>query len=306
MNTGIPARVVLLLGAGLIAIGFSPILVRFASEAPGIVVAVWRTGFSAILLAPLVLVHERGVIRSLSLREVTLISVSGVILGLHFVAWIESLYYTSVASASVLVTTSPIFIAVLGFVFLRERLTVRTVAAILIAVSGAVLISLSDAGEGSFPRATLGNVLALTAALGFSVYLLIGRAVRQQVSLLAYLFPLYSVAALTTLVIAIFQGVYLIPSLSVLGLCLLMALGPQLLGHGSINNAVKYIPAAVIGLASLSEPVIASGLAFLFFDEVPSVVALVGMVMVLGAIGSVFLGRKRARSSFQQGDPGMT
>lgn len=292
MSSRNPVRVWILLGAGLIAIGFSPILVRFASDAPGVVVAVWRTGLSALLLTPVALTREWENMRRLSGREIFLIVAAGVLLGVHFVTWIESLYHTSVASASVLVTTSPIFIAVLGFLFLKERLSGKVVLAILAAVLGAVLIGLSDSGEGSFSNALLGNLLAVSAALFVSVYLLIGRAVRQRISFLAYLFPLYATAALTTLVVAIAQGAVLVPSLSVVGWCLLMALGPQLLGHGSINYAVKYVPAALIGLLSLLEPVIASVLAFGLFGELPSHLAIVGMAVVLLAIASVFLGKK--------------
>lgn len=301
MKSEVPARVVGLLGAGLVAIGFSPILVRFASEAPGIVVALWRTGFAALLLIPVVLARRKDVLQRLSLRDNVLIVVSGILLGAHFVTWIESLYHTSVASASVLVTTSPIFIALLGFLFLRERLSFRTILAIAVAVGGALLISYSDGSNQTYPTARLGNLLALTAALCFSIYLLIGRAVRRRLSLLTYLFPLYVVTALTTLAVALAQGVDLIPSASVLMLCLMMAVGPQLLGHGSFNYAVKYVPAAIIGLLSLLEPVIASGLAYVFFDEQPSTVALLGMMLVLLAVASVFWKRRAKPSDPSEG-----
>jgi drug/metabolite transporter (DMT)-like permease len=284
----VPLRVWVVLALGLAAFGSSAILVRYASEAPGLAIATWRTTFAVGIVTPLALAKAGPALRRLPGRDLALVAGAGVLLGLHFIGYIESLYHTSVASASVLVTTSPLFIAALGYVFLKERLAVRTVLVIGTAVLGGALIGLADARAGVFPRAVFGNTLALTAALLFSAYLLIGRAVRQRMGFLVYLLPLYAAAALTCLVAALVQGVALAQPPAVLGLCLLMALGPQLLGHGSFNYAVRYLPAALLGLLSLSEPVVASALAFALFGEQPAPLALVGMALVLASIAVVF------------------
>ncbi len=234
----------------------------------------------------------RDEIRALSLRDVVLIGLAGLLLGLHFIAWTESLYHTTVASASVLVSTSPIFIAILGLIALRERVHLRMIVAIITAVLGAALIGQADAQVEAFPNALFGNGLALTAALLFAVYILIGRALRQNTSFFAYLLPLYLVAALTCLVAGIVQGVSLAQPPSILFLCLLMALGPQLLGHGAFNYAVRYIPAAMIGLLTLTEPIGASILALVLFGEIPAPMALLGMIVVLGSIAFVLLRRR--------------
>ena len=288
MKEHVPLRVWLVLMAGLAVLGASAILIRFASDAPGLAVAVWRTVFAAVLLAPVGMVKARKEIRLLQRRDVLLIGLAGLLLGLHFIVWIESLYHTSVASASVLVTTSPLFIAIFGYLVLRERLRTRTVVAILVAVGGAALIGLAETRAGVFPNALWGNGLALSAALLFAVYILIGRAVRLRTAFLAYLLPLYLVAALTCLAVALVRGVPLAQPPSVLGLCLLMALGPQLLGHGAFNYAVRYLPAALLGLLSLTEPIGASLLALVLFGEIPTVLALVGMFVVMSAIAFVF------------------
>lgn len=291
----VPLRVWVALAAGIVVFGSSAILVRYASSAPGLALAAWRTLFAVVLLAPVAWFRARPAMRRLGGRDLALIAGAGVLLGLHFILYIESLYHTSVASASVLVTTSPLFIAALGYAFLRERLALRSVLAIVVAVVGGVLIGLADAQAGAFPRAALGNALALTAALLFSVYLLVGRAVRQRLDFLAYLFPLYVVTALTCLAAALVRGVSLGLPLPLLGLCLLMALGPGLLGHGSYNYAVRYLPAALLGLLGLTEPVTASLLAFALFGERPPPLALAGMAVVLLSIAVVFARRRALR-----------
>ena len=139
-----PLRVWAALSVGLVAFGVSAILVRLANapqtgvEPPeGLAVAAWRTLFAAALLAPVAVPRARATWGRVSTRDWALIVAAGALLALHFVAWIESLYHTSVASSSVLVNTSPLFIAALGFLVLGERAGGRTVAAILLAVVGA-------------------------------------------------------------------------------------------------------------------------------------------------------------------------
>jgi drug/metabolite transporter (DMT)-like permease len=255
-----------------------------------------------LLLAPVAGWRIRSDVRAFSWRDVALILGAGVLLGIHFLAWIESLYHTTVASASVLVTTSPIFLVVLGFLVLKERLSWTTVAAICVSVVGAALIGIGDArGVGVGPNPLWGNSLALSASLFASVYLLIGRVVRQQVPWLAYVFPLYSVAALTTLGAAWMQGVPLFGyEAGFYGLCLLMAIGPQILGHGSFNYALHYFPAALVGMLALLEPVGSSALAFVLFGEVPNALAITGMLVVLGAVGVVVWNERQRAPADQE------
>lgn len=281
-----PARVVAALCAGMAVIGFAPILVRWAGEAPPMAVVAWRTAVAAAVIAPLALVCARDDLRALTARDWGLASVAGVFLGLHFSAWTISIYHTSVASASVLVTSSPLFIAVLGWVFLRDRLSRKTIVAIGAGVGGATLIALADATAGYFPRAAYGNALALSAAFLVAIYLLIGRALRQRLSLLAYLLPVYVAAGLTTWVATAIDGAALLQPAYIIGLSALLAIGPQLIGHSAFNYAVRYVPAAVIGLATLAEPVVGTLLAVLFFAEVPPPLGLLGGMIVLGAIAS--------------------
>ncbi len=294
-----PERPVLLVPAlviGVASFAFSAILVRWAGEAPALTIAVWRTGLAALFLLPVALPVAGAEIRQLTQREWGLIGAAGVVLGLHFVAFIESLFYTTVASATVLVTTSPIILAVLGYMLLGERLARRRQLAVGVGVVGALLLGWGDLG-GEATRPLIGNALALGAAVLVSIYLLIGRVVRRERSWLAYLLPLYTVVALTTLTVAALRGAPLFGfSPTFYGLCALMALGPSLLGHGSFNYALRYLPAAVVGLLALVEPVGASILAYAFFAEQPGLLALLGMALVLGSVAvALWPARRRPR-----------
>lgn len=284
-----PRAVQLALALGLASLGASPLLIRFAGDAPALAIAAWRTVFVASLMVPVALARGRDEIRALPVRDWVLVCVAGVLLGLHFAVWIQSVQLTSVASAATLVAMSPVFIAVLESAVLREAPSRRMIAAIGVAVVGAVLIGWGEAGprDRALPDPALGNALALAAAFLMAVYLLIGRSARQRTSFGTYFAILNAVAAATTVTVCLTLGVDLGLAPGVLALCALMGLGPGLFGHGSFNLALAYYPAAFLGLLSLSEPVVASVGAWALFGETPSVLTLVGAVVVLGAIGAV-------------------
>ncbi len=290
-----PAHVYAVLAVGVVCIASSAILVRFADEGPAIAVATWRLSFAVLLLLPLALRSVPKQLRAFSRRDHLLILISGIALGLHFATWIESLYLTSVASSTVLATTSPIFLAILGFIALGERVRARVGFAIGISMLGSLLIAAGDSFAlevmpGAMPL--LGNTLALSAAMLVSVYLLIGWSIRQRSSWIGYVFPVNFIAAVTIIIIAILRGVPIFGySPSFYLLCLIMAIFPQLLGHGAFNYAVKYVPAVILGILTLAEPVIASIAAYFLFDEAPVWIAVIGMILVLTGVGVAIVRR---------------
>ena len=296
------ATLYVVVGLGVASFALSPILVRWAEAAggtSGIAIAAWRTGLATLLLAPVAWPGAREQWREWPARDAWLTAAAGALLGLHFVCWIESLYHTSVASSTVLVTTSPVILAVLGYLLLGERLRAGVVGAIVVAVAGAALIAYGDAGRAEVGT-LLGNALAFGAALLASGYLLIGRVVRQRAGWLAYVFPLYAASAATTLAVALWQGAPMLGyDWPFYAFCLAMAVGPQLIGHGAFNYALQSVPAALVGMLALLEPVGASLLAFALFGETPPPPAVAGMLVVLAATGTVVL----LRSGGEDGEP---
>lgn len=304
-------RIYIVLTLGVLSFTLAPILVRLAGDVPGVAIAVWRTVTAAAVLLPAAVYYRIGrEMRQFSGRDAILIVGAGVFLGLHFIAWIESLYHTTVASASVFVTSSPLILAGLGYVLLGEQLSPTTFVSIIVAVVGAMIIGWADAGTVTLGQGALwGNSLAFGAAILVSGYLLIGRVVRQQVSWLAYVTPLYAAAAATAVLVALVKGTPLLGySWRVYGLCVALALGPQILGHGSFNYAVQTVSAAIVGMLALLEPVGASIIAYVLFGEVPPTLSIGGMLVVLASVAVVVwrrnqttLDRAASPSSMQEG-----
>jgi drug/metabolite transporter (DMT)-like permease len=282
----------LVLGASVVIVSTSAILIRLAlgEGVASLSVATWRLGFAAIILTFIVAAKPatRAEIAALSLKHVALAVASGIFLAAHFASWIASLSYTSVASSTALVTTNPIWIALVSWLFFRERLHRSIVLGIAAAMLGSALIFLSDArasaaSVGSNPM--LGNVLAVVGSLTVCGYLLIGRRLRQTFSLLTYIWLVYLSAALTLFACAVAAQVPLVGFTALAWACLAgLAIGPQLLGHTGINWSLKHAPATVVAVAILGEPIASALLAWWIFDERFQPLQLAGFSLLLMGI----------------------
>jgi len=291
------ASPLLILTIGVFAISFSSIFIRWAQDenVPSLVIAAWRTGLAGFILLPIALTRRGGELRALPARGRWLALLSGVLLGLHFGSWISSLEYTSITSSTVLVATSPLWVGLASPFILGESLSRGLKTGIGLAILGSLIIGLGDVvgWENGTPyfipiagsHALLGNGLALVGAFAASGYLLIGRLLRPNLSLLSYTAIVYSTAAITLVAASLWQQYALFAySPQVYLLFGLMALFPQLIGHSSFNWALGYLPAAYVSVAVISEPIGASILAVLFFQELPGTAGLIGSLFILGGI----------------------
>jgi drug/metabolite transporter (DMT)-like permease len=276
------------LGLGILVISSSSILTRYA-QADGVSslsIAALRLVLASMMLTPFALASRSGELRALSRRDLLLGLAAGGLLAAHFAAWISSLAYTSVANSTALVTTNPIWIAAASMVLFRERMRMGLIAAIGFALCGSVLIFVAEGGaDGAQPDPRLGNTLALLGSFAVSGYLLIGRALRRRLSLLAYIWLVYSSAAIALIVVALVAQEPLWGfSPSALAFLLALALGPQLMGHSAFNWALKRVSATFVALAILGEPIGSSLLALLLFDEGFSRLQIAGFVLLLAGI----------------------
>ena len=287
----------LVLTIGVFAISFSSIFIRWAQDeaVPSLVIAAWRTGLAGIILLPIALARQGDELRALPARGRWLALLSGALLGLHFGSWISSLEYTSITSSTVLVATSPLWVGLASPFVLGESLSRGLKTGIGLAIFGSLIIGLGDVvgWENGAPylipiagsHALLGNGLALIGAFAAAGYLLIGRLLRPNLSLLSYTAVVYSTAAITLVIASLWQQYPLFDYAPQVHLLFgLMALFPQLIGHSSFNWALGYLPAAYVSVAVISEPIGASILAVLLFQEFPGTAGLIGSLFILGGI----------------------
>jgi drug/metabolite transporter (DMT)-like permease len=274
----------LVLFAGVLIASTASIMVRLAQAAgvPSLTIAAGRLVLAALLLTPLAWLRVGAELRALGRRDLGLALVAGAFLAVHFASWISSLAFTSVASSAALVATNPLWVGLASLLIFRERLGSAALAGIGVTLLGTLLIGISDRTGSLQPNPTLGNLLALVGAATVSGYLLIGRDLRRRLSVLAYIYVVYSTAALILLVWAALAGqpVLGFPPYAYL-LILALALGPQLLGHTAFNYALSAISATFVAVAILGEPIGSALLALAFFDEAFAPLQLVGFVLLL-------------------------
>ena len=284
----------------VVAVSTSAILVRW-SGAPSVVTAFYRVVLTTVAIAPFAIRDRRG-FRAVSRRDLGVAVVSGVALAVHFASFFESLAWTTVAASVTLVTTQPVFVGVGAAVLLDERLSEGVAAGILVAMTGAAVMSVgptvvgavaaggdvgaavSAAFAGTAAR-LYGNALALAGAALGAVYTLAGRSLRQRLSVFVYAFIVYAACAAALGAMAVGTGA----SLSGYArrewvLFAAMALGPGVVGHTVINWALRYVRSTVVSVSLLGEPVASTVLALALLDEVPSVVTVLGAAVVLCGI----------------------
>ena len=277
------------LGVAVMIVSSAAIAIRVAQGegVASLAIAAWRLSLAALVLWPLALSRKSAEIRTLNASQWWLGGLSGVFLALHFAAWISSLAFTSVGSSLALVSTNPVWIALVSWLVFREKLGQWLLLGIAAAVAGSLLIFFSDAQLdtrlGHNPL--LGNVLAVIGSLTVCGYLLIGRRLRKSVSLLPYIWLVYSSAAVVLIVLACAAGVSMWGYSALAWLCLVgLALGPQLLGHSAFNWALKHVSATFIAIVILGEPIGSALLAWLIFGETFQPLQLAGFCLLLAGI----------------------
>jgi drug/metabolite transporter (DMT)-like permease len=264
-------------GLAVVVVSFAAILIRLCTV-PTAVIAALRLSMAALILLPLFAV--RGKRRAITAREVGLCILAGFFLAVHFLAWIESLRWTTVASSVVLVTTSPVFSAVFAWIFLRERIGRKTLIAIILCIAGSLAIS--RGGIDLRPEVLKGNMLALVGAAAFGGYFVIGRSVRRVTGFLEYAFIAYAASAVMLVGWMLMRG-HTFGGFDAMNYfwILLLALGPQVFGHTTFNWALKYMPAPKVAISVLGEPIGSALLAWVFFAEVPGYTLFVGAALIL-------------------------
>jgi drug/metabolite transporter (DMT)-like permease len=290
-----PLLVVLL---GILAVSTASIFIRQAQqEAPSLVVAAYRLSLATLGLLPFAY-GKRKEIQAFSCKQWLLALGAGGILAFHFAAWITSLEYTSIASSVVLVTTTPLWVALFSPLFLKEHLNRAAVFGLVVALVGGTVVGMSEACSLSTSglecsgfqgfwsgRAALGNFLALFGAWMAAGYMIIGRRLRPGLSLVSYVFVVYGVAALVLLGLVGLAGLPLTGYAPTTYMWFAaLAVIPQLVGHSSLNWALRYLPASFVSVSLLGEPIGSIILAFIFLAESPTSMELAGGVLILMGI----------------------
>ena len=289
------------LAIGVVSISTSAIMVKLSS-APSGVMAFYRLFFSILMMSPVFFLKYVAELHLITKRDWFFTGISGVFLSFHFILWFESLQYTSVASSTVLVTLQPIFAFIGAYFFFKETLSLKAIISGVLAVFGSVVISWGDFKISGI--ALYGDMLALIACALITAYLLFGQNVRKRLSLITYTFVVYSISTLTLLIYVVIKGEELVGYEKMDWVYFfLLALIPNLLGHTSINWAIKWLSTSTISMAILFEPIGATILAFYLLDESILWTQIVGGTIVIFGITLFLIDSRKLKSKEKAKDP---
>lgn len=256
-----------------------------ATTAPAVAIAFWRTALGALFTAPYTLLRHRRELLGLDRRQLTLCVVGGVLLAAHFATWIPSLRYTSVASSTALVSTQPVWAALMARA-MGVKFPTRVWVGISVALVGVVVLTGVDVSLDR--RSLIGDGLALVGAVLAAAYVTVGERARRDVSTASYTLVAYSSSAFVLLPVCLAGGVAL-SGYSAMDWWLILALTllAQLLGHSLINATLRTTSATVTSMGILFEMPIATLLAAFFLGQWPPLAVLPALVLLLIGVAVV-------------------
>jgi len=276
-----PSKYIVL--AGTFFTSLSSIIIRF-SEAPALVISAYRMLFTTLMLLIPVILKSRTEFKNITKKEYTLCVVSGIFLALHFATWITSIKMTTVANSTILVSCSPIFVALANYFITKEKLGRKMAIGISLSLAGTIIIAMGSSRETA-SNLMLGNILAFLGAIFVAGYLVIGGIARKNLSAGVYVFIVYSVSTVVLFVMCITSGTPIYPyATKEFLLFAALAFFCSILGHTVYNYMVKYVSSTMISVSTLSEPIFASILALVIFNEIPSSYTLVGGTVIISGI----------------------
>jgi len=286
-----PPGDLLLLGVALTAVSTSGPLIA-ACAAPSLAIAFWRNAMASGVLLPLAVLRSPRDLRAVASRQGRVALLAGLLLALHFGTWIPSVGLTSVASATALVATQPVWAALLARAA-GERIPAAAWAGIALAVAGAALVTGVDVTLSG--RAVLGDLLAIAGGGFAAAYMAAGGTARRALTTTAYTTVCYSVCALLLLGVCLVAGIRLGGYAGHDWLLLaLLTLGPQLLGHSVFNRVLRTASPTVVSLSILFEVPGAALLALVWLHQRPSLSVLPGIVLLLAGVAVVVRRGSRA------------
>ena len=268
--------------AALLSVAHAAIFVRMADADP-MVIAAYRMLVAAVVVLPFALSGARAELRGMSSRDWGLIGLGALFLALHFATWIEGVARTSIANSVVLVTLTPVWLALWSVLALRRSPGRGMWAAVALAIAGSAVMAWGSVRVGM--ETLVGDGLALAGGLFFAAFFLVAEDVRRRLGIMAFIALVYSGAAVLLWIPVAGQGLP-VSGFSNETWFALAAIGlvSQVIGHSGFNWAVRALSPMFLALLFLAEPILSAALGWLYFREGFGVETLIGGFLVLGAI----------------------
>ncbi|KYG94798.1 DMT family transporter [Paenibacillus jamilae] len=284
-QSSLPFHPYILLLISILSVSISSIMIK-SSDTPTSVAGMYRLYMSVLIMLPFV---PWKMFRSLEMnkKDWSTVFIAGLFLGLHFLFWMESLVYTSVASSMVILSLQPLFVMMGSYIIFRERANILTILCLIAALVGSIIIAWGDIGISR--EALIGDGLSLVGTILVSAYMLAGQKVSHKINANVYSVIVFFIGGSVMLVYNLLNHYALIEyGTSDWMYFLLLAVIPTIFGQYIFNLLLKSMGATTVSVGIIGEPVLAIILAYLFLGEIISAFQFIGGIMTLFGMGMYF------------------
>lgn len=283
----------LLLFLGVFAGSTAVIFIKTSDEHP-LLLASYRLLVAAVVLSPFFFRQLKQRSQAYTWKEFSWTILPGLVLAAHFISWVIGARMTTAANASLVVNLSPVAMPFFLWLFYREVVNRAEVAGTLLSMAGlGVLVGSNfSLDQTSF----WGEVIIFGSMLAFAAYLALGRKNGARLPLWLYLVPLYTIAGVISLIVALFFvnpiKAYTLPNLiAILGLGII----PTVIGHTLLNFSMKHFRGQVVGVANLGQIVFAGIMGVIILGEVPSGIFFLSAALIFSGVLIVLLSNHKNR-----------
>jgi len=270
----------LLVFFGAFSLSFGGLIIKSFEGATQWQILFWRTVFFLLIVSIyLIVTYKKDIFKSFYVSGIPGLF-GGVILSFGFCGYVFAMYNTTVANTNFIIQTQTIFLAIFGYFFLKEKISVTTLISIILAISGIVLM----VGKSLSAGQTLGNIAAFSMPISFAVLILI---IRKYPNI--DMVPSQFIAGVIALIIGYIMSGKI--NISYHDIFLGFLAGFFQLGFGFIFITIgaQRTPSAMVGIIMLSEAVFGPLWAWLFINEQPPTIVLLGGTIVIIAVLLQFL-----------------
>ncbi len=276
----IPGYILVFLGA--VTLSFGGLIVKSFEGATLWQILFWRSVFFClVIIIFLSITYKKQFFKSLINSGIPGI-IGGLILGCGFFSYVFAMYNTTVANANFIIQTQTLFLAILGYIVLKETISKITLVSIILAISGIILML----GNSLSPGQMLGNMIAFIMPISFAVLIII---VRKYPSV--DMIPLQLIAGIVAMIIGYIVAGRVDISSHDIFLGFLAGFFQVGFGFIFITIGARTTPSAVVGIIMMSEAIFGPLWAWIFINEQPPSIVLIGGSIVLFAVLLQFLSK---------------
>ena len=274
----IPGYILVFLGA--VTLSFGGLIVKSFEGATLWQILFWRSVFFCfVIIIFLSITYKSNFFKSLTKSGIPGL-IGGLILGCGFFSYVFAMYNTTVANANFIIQTQTLFLAIFGYLVLKETISKITLASIILAISGITLMLGDSLASGQM----LGNLVAFIMPISFAVLIIIIRKYPN-----VDMIPLQLVAGIVAMIIGYMVAGRIDVSLHDIFLGFLAGFFQVGFGFIFITIGARTTPSAVVGIIMMSEAIFGPIWAWIFINEQPPFIVLIGGSIVLFAVLLQFL-----------------